>query len=74
MIRTSVIKDTFGIYRIYAQRYKHKWWFELGRHSETDRRLLKALRASSISWLPGVTELGLFDKKSIKNKERYLVI
>lgn len=64
MVRASIIKDAFGIYRIYAQRDKHKWWFELGQHSETDREFVKALRTNSISWLSEVTELGLFDKKA----------
>ena len=59
MVRASAIKDAFGIYRIYAQRDKHKWWFELGQRSETDREFVKALRVSPISCLPEVIELGL---------------
>ena len=49
-------RDPAGIYRIFVKRAKHKWWFELGKHRETDRAFERALISGNVVWKPAVVD------------------
>ena len=49
-VRAYVARDASGAHRIIAQRDRRKWWFELGRHAETDTAFERALRYGNVLW------------------------
>ena len=53
-----------GTYRIMCKRAKHKWWFELGKHAETDIEFERALNNGSVSWQNEIRDnTKIFQKK-----------
>lgn len=57
-INAQIARDAKGVCRIYCQRAKRKWWFELGRHAETDAEFERALMAGTIHWEPKIMDPG----------------
>lgn len=45
-----------GTYRVMVKRAKHKWWFELGKHPETDIAFARALADGTVVWRPEIIE------------------
>lgn len=50
MVDAYIARDANGVCRIFVKRAKHKWWFELGKHEETDKRFEEALSRGQIRW------------------------
>lgn len=48
-VRAYIARVGNGTYRIFCQRAKRKWWFELGKHRETDVAFERALRQGTLS-------------------------
>lgn len=46
----AYIKKVLGGYRVMCKRDKHKWWFELGQHKETDKAFIRALADGTLVW------------------------
>lgn len=51
-----IARDPNGVCRIMVKRAKHKHWFELGRHAETDAAFELALEAGTIRWKPSIID------------------
>ena len=50
-----------------CKRAKHKWWFELGHHAETDIEFERALNNGSVSWQTEIRDnTKIFQKKISK--------
>lgn len=45
-----------GTYRVMVKRAKYKWWFELGKHPETDMVFTRALADGKVNWRPEISE------------------
>ena len=60
MIKAQIVRGNDGICRVYCQRARRKWWFELGQHKETDTAFEAALGAESpdngIQWRPRIDD------------------
>ena len=58
MIKAQIVRGNDGICRVYCQRARRKWWFELGKHRETDAAFEDALGADNpeklIQWKPKI--------------------
>lgn len=57
-VKASIARDANGICRVYCQRAARKWWFELGRHAETDAVFEQALAAGTVEWSPKIIDPG----------------
>lgn len=57
-VNAYIARDAHGVCRVYCQRAKHKWWFELGHHRETDAAFERALRAGMVHWNPKIMDPG----------------
>ena len=57
-VRASIARDAHGVCRVYCQRAPRKWWFELGRHADTDAAFERALGIGAIIWMPKIIDLG----------------
>ncbi len=55
-VDAHIVRDPAGTCRIFCKRAKHKWWFELGRHAETDAAFEQALAAGTIRWKPEIVD------------------
>lgn len=55
-IKAKIVRDPAGVCRIFCQRAKRKWWFELGKHQDTDTAFERALQAGSVVWPEGITD------------------
>lgn len=55
-VNAMIVRDPAGICRIYCQRAKHKWWFELGRHRETDIDFERAFGSGTVNWMPCIKD------------------
>ena len=51
-----IARDPAGVCRVFVKRAKHKHWFELGRHRETDVAFERALAVGSVAWKPGIVD------------------
>lgn len=49
-IRAYIAKDDAGVHRVFCQRARRKWWFELGRHRATDAEFARALESGEVEW------------------------
>jgi hypothetical protein len=56
MVDAYIARDPAGTCRIYCKRGKHKWWFELGRHRETDMAFDKALSLGAVHWKTAIQD------------------
>lgn len=45
-----ISRDAAGTHRVFCKRAKYKWWFELGRHKETDIAFQRALAEGKVRW------------------------
>lgn len=52
----AYVKKILGGYRIMCKRAKHKWWFELGQHKETDKAFARALANGTVNWYPEISD------------------
>lgn len=57
-VKATIARDARGVCRIYCQRSARKWWFELGRHAETDAAFEQAYGAGSVSWSTKIIDPG----------------
>ena len=48
-VDAKIVRDPSGVCRIFCKRAKHKWWFELGRHKETDKKFEAALKRGTLN-------------------------
>ena len=55
-VDAHIERDTAGVCRIFCKRAKHKWWFELGTHAETDAAFEQALAAGTVRWKGVITD------------------
>lgn len=55
-VKAYISRDAKGVCRIYCQRDKRKWWFELGRHAETDTAFELALAFGYVHWEPKIQD------------------
>ena len=63
-VNAYIARDPSGVFRVFVKRAKHKWWFELGQHRETDVAFERALMAGTVVWKPCVVDkMQLFSKK-----------
>lgn len=51
-----IARDPSGVCRVFVKRAKHKHWFELGRHRETDVAFERALAVGSVAWKQGIVD------------------
>ena len=51
-----IARDPAGVCRIMCKRAKHKWWFELGQHEDTDKAFERAMAAGSVRWKPEIVD------------------
>ena len=56
MVDAYIERTPSGTYRVMVKRAKHKWWFELGKHPETDAAFARALANFSVHWWPEISE------------------
>lgn len=56
MVEAIIEHTPSGAYRIKCKRAKHKWWFELGKHPETDIAFARALADGKVNWRPEISE------------------
>ncbi len=62
-VEAYVARDPNGTHRVFCKRAKHKWWFELGQHAETDAAFERAMMDGTVVWKPGVVDkMQLFSK------------
>lgn len=47
-VEAKIVRDPAGVCRIFCQRAKFKWWFELGKHRETDKMFESALKSGTL--------------------------
>ena len=57
-VDAHIVRDPAGTCRVFCKRAKHKWWFELGRHAETDAAFEQALAAGTVRWEPKIVDPG----------------
>lgn len=50
MVNAYIARDPAGVHRVFCQRARRKWWFELGKHRETDEVFEAALRDNRVFW------------------------
>lgn len=63
-VNAYIARDPSGVFRVFVKRAKHKWWFELGQHRETDVAFERALMAGTVVWKPAIVDtMQLFSKK-----------
>lgn len=63
-VNAYIARDPSGVFRVFVKRAKHKWWFELGQHRETDVAFERALIAGKVVWKPAIVDtMQLFSKK-----------
>ena len=63
-VNAYIARDPSGVFRVFVKRAKHKWWFELGQHRETDVAFERALIAGKVVWKPAIVDTTqLFSKK-----------
>jgi len=55
-IKAKIVRDPAGVCRIFCQRAKRKWWFELGQHRDTDIAFERAMAAGTIGWPAKITD------------------
>ncbi len=55
-VRAYISRDAKGVCRIYCQRDRRKWWFELGRHAATDSAFEAALAFGYVHWEPKIQD------------------
>lgn len=55
-VNAYIARDPAGVCRVFVKRAKHKHWFELGRHRETDVAFERALAVGSVAWKPGIVD------------------
>jgi len=55
-VAAYIARDPSGVCRVMVKRSKHKHWFELGRHRETDVSFERALAVGSVAWKPGIVD------------------
>lgn len=64
-VKAYIARDPSGVCRVFVKRAKHKHWFELGQHRETDTAFERALMAGAVVWKPGIVDrTQLFCKKT----------
>lgn len=56
MVDAYIERTLSGTYRVMVKRAKHKWWFELGKHPETDMAFTRALADGKVNWRPEIIE------------------
>ena len=62
-VNAHIVRDPAGTCRIFCKREKHKWWFELGKHPETDAAFEQALATGAVNWKPNIVDRSkLFEK------------
>lgn len=59
MVDAYIARDTAGVCRVFCKRAKHKWWFELGKHEETDKSFEKALARGEVCWRDRIEDKSL---------------
>lgn len=47
-VDARIVRDPAGVCRVFCKRAKHKWWFELGKHRETDVAFELALERGEV--------------------------
>lgn len=57
-VKAYIARDAKGVCRIYCQRARRKWWFELGQHPETDTVFEQALELGEVDWQRKITDPG----------------
>jgi hypothetical protein len=55
-VKAYISRDEKGDCRIFCQRAKRKWWFELGKHRETDLAFEKSLAEGSLRLEPKILD------------------
>ena len=55
-VKARVVKTQQGASRVECQRGKRKWWFEFGKHKETDTAFEQALAMGAVEWLPKIKD------------------
>ena len=55
-VEAQIVRDPSGICRIFCKRGKHKHWFELGKHRETDMSFEKAYTDGKLRWRPQIVD------------------
>jgi len=55
-VKAYIVRDARGVCRIYCQRDRRKWWFELGQHRETDNAFEQALAFGYVRWEPKIQD------------------
>lgn len=58
MVRAQIARDARGVHRVFCQRAARKWWFELGKHPETDAAFELALSVGRVEWMAKITDPG----------------
>ena len=62
-VDAHIVRDPAGTCRIFCKRAKHKWWFELGKHQETDAAFEQALAVGAVNWKHNIVDRSkLFEK------------
>lgn len=70
MVDAYIERTPSGTYRVMVKRAKHKWWFELGKHPETDAAFTRALADGTVGCGPKSANRKkncIFPKKITKN-------
>ena len=57
-VNAYIARDAKGVCRVFCQRARRKWWFELGQHRETDRAFEAALAAGEVDWRTKIVDPG----------------
>ena len=55
-VNAYIARDPSGVFRVFVKRAKHKHWFELGQHRETDTAFERALMDGAVVWKPAIVD------------------
>lgn len=57
-VKAKIARDASGVHRVFCQRAPKKWWFELGKHEETDKAFESCLEAGKVRWYKEIIDPG----------------